>query len=112
MSPYCCLGRYCAPEYILSGELTDKSDVFSFGVVLLELITGRWSLDSTLPFPQSSLVFSAQPLLARAMEDGNPDALVDPRLQNNYNVNDMLRVVACAAICVQDSARNRLVWNG
>ncbi|XP_022774222.1 serine/threonine-protein kinase PBL27-like [Durio zibethinus] len=36
---------YCAPEYLASGKLTMKSDVFSFGVVLLELITGRKALD-------------------------------------------------------------------
>lgn len=38
---------YCAPEYISSGKLTMKSDIFSFGVVLLELITGRRALDDS-----------------------------------------------------------------
>lgn len=37
---------YCAPEYAMSGHLTLKSDIFSFGVVLLELITGRKAFDS------------------------------------------------------------------
>ena len=42
-----------APEYASSGKLTEKSDVFSFGVVLLELITGRQPVDRTQPFDDS-----------------------------------------------------------
>jgi len=38
--------RYLAPEYAASGKLTEKSDVFSFGVMLLELITGRRPVNS------------------------------------------------------------------
>ncbi|KAK0574165.1 hypothetical protein LWI29_019154 [Acer saccharum] len=38
---------YCAPEYAMTGQLTVKSDVSSFRVVFLELITGRKAIDST-----------------------------------------------------------------
>jgi len=48
--------RYMAPEYATSGKLTDRSDVFSFGVVLLELISGRKPVDPTQPLGEESLV--------------------------------------------------------
>ncbi|XP_022749808.1 proline-rich receptor-like protein kinase PERK1 isoform X2 [Durio zibethinus] len=96
---------YLAPEYASSGKLTDKSDVFSFGVMLLELITGHRPVGSS--YMEDSLVDWARPLLTRALDDGNFDSLVDPKLQKEYNHNEMARMVACAAACVRHSARLR-----
>ena len=53
------------------------------------------------------LALQARPMLGRALEDRNFDALVDPKLRNNYDENEMARLVACAAACVRHSARRR-----
>lgn len=47
---------YCAPEYARTGHLTVKSDVYTFGVVLLELISGRRAIDTAKPTNEQNLV--------------------------------------------------------
>ncbi|RIA04194.1 hypothetical protein BRARA_K01601, partial [Brassica rapa] len=54
---------YCAPEYAMTGQLTAKSDVYSFGVVLLEVISGRRTIDGDRPTEEQNLISWAEPLL-------------------------------------------------
>ncbi|KAM7253490.1 hypothetical protein ACFE04_021644 [Oxalis oulophora] len=97
---------YLAPEYASSGKLTEKSDVFSFGVMLLELITGRRPVDPTGEM-EDSLVDWARPLLSRALEEKNYDAIADPMLERNYNPEEMARLVSSAAASIRHSAKRR-----
>ncbi|KAJ4752770.1 Proline-rich receptor-like protein kinase PERK8 [Rhynchospora pubera] len=98
---------YLAPEYASSGKLTERSDVFSFGVVLLELISGRKPVDTSRPLGDESLVEWARPLLTQALETRTLEQLIDPRLEENYNKVEMLRMIEAAAACVRHSASRR-----
>ncbi|GAB4853908.1 hypothetical protein Ancab_018118 [Ancistrocladus abbreviatus] len=96
---------YLAPEYAASGKLTEKSDVFSFGVMLMELITGKRPVDPS--GDEDSLVDWARPLLTHALDELNFNGLADPRLENNFNSQEMARMVACAASSIRHSAKRR-----
>lgn len=97
---------YLAPEYASTGKLTEKSDVFSYGIVLLELITGRRAVEIDSD-EDDSLIDWATPVLIQASEGGSFDEMVDPRLGGNYNRDEMHRMVACAAICLRHAAKRR-----
>ncbi|XP_057494115.1 probable serine/threonine-protein kinase PBL11 isoform X2 [Actinidia eriantha] len=75
---------YMAPEYASSGKLIEKSDVFLFGVVLLELIIGRKSVDPSQPLGDESLVAWRKMLHLRAFRPMN-DKIVKIQLHPTHS---------------------------
>nr|XP_027093940.1 receptor-like serine/threonine-protein kinase ALE2 [Coffea arabica] len=95
---------YVAPEYAMTGHLLVKSDVYSYGVVLLELLSGRKPVDMSQPPGQENLVTWARPLLTS--REGL-EQLVDPSLAGSYNFDDMAKVAAIASMCVHPEVTHR-----
>ncbi|KAM7459547.1 hypothetical protein LguiA_036541 [Lonicera macranthoides] len=89
---------YVAPEYLLDGILTDKSDVYAFGVVLLELLLGRKPVEKLAPTQCQSIVTWAMPQLTDRSKLPN---IVDPVLRNTMDIKHLYQVAAVAVLCVQ-----------
>lgn len=94
-------------DYASSGKPTEKSNVFSFGVMLLELLTGKKPIDPIDDGMEDSLVEWVGTLLARVLEDRNYNELVDPRLEGSYDLNQMARMVSTTAASIRYSAKRR-----
>ncbi|VAH57677.1 unnamed protein product [Triticum turgidum subsp. durum] len=95
---------YVAPEYAMTGHLLVKSDVYSYGVVLLELLTGRKPVDMSQPAGQESLVAWARPYLTNVV--GLRQA-VDPLLGPNVPLDNVAKAAAIASMCVQPEVAHR-----
>ncbi|CAH9101875.1 unnamed protein product [Cuscuta epithymum] len=95
---------YVAPEYAMTGHLLVKSDVYSYGVVLLELLTGRKPVDMSLPPGQENLVSWARPFLTT--KEGL-ELIVDASLGPDFPFHSITKVAAIASMCVQPEVSNR-----
>ncbi|XP_055821827.1 probable serine/threonine-protein kinase PBL21 [Solanum dulcamara] len=95
---------YCAPEYAMTGKLTLKSDIYSFGVVLLELITGRKAYDTSKKQGEQNLVVWSNPFLKDRRKYIH---LVDPVLDGQFSSRCLHHAVAVTAMCLQEQANFR-----
>ncbi|XP_031265889.1 probable receptor-like serine/threonine-protein kinase At5g57670 [Pistacia vera] len=86
---------HLAPEYFMHGIVDEKTDVFAFGVFLLEIISGRKPVDGS----HLSLHSWAKPIL----NQGELDKLVDPRLQGTYDVTQLNKLAFAASLCIRAS---------
>uniref|UniRef100_A0A1D1XJW3 non-specific serine/threonine protein kinase n=1 Tax=Anthurium amnicola TaxID=1678845 RepID=A0A1D1XJW3_9ARAE len=95
---------YAAPEYVMTGHLTSKSDVYSFGVVLLEMLTGRRSMDKNRPNGEHNLVEWARPHLG---ERRSFYRLMDPRLEGRFSIKGAQKAAQLAHHCLSRDPKVR-----
>ncbi|KAK8517410.1 hypothetical protein V6N12_016262 [Hibiscus sabdariffa] len=89
---------YLAPEYFMHGIVNEKTDVFAFGVLLLEILTGRRAVESG-----QSLLIWGKPFL----EKNQVKELVDPRLEDNYDQTEVKRAMLTPSLCINHLAKLR-----
>lgn len=95
---------YAAPEYLQTGRLTAKSDVWSFGVVLYELISGRRPLDRNLPRSEQKLLEWVKPY---ASDPKKFHTILDPRLEGQYSTRSARKLIALANKCLMKNPKSR-----
>ncbi|XP_022139171.1 probable serine/threonine-protein kinase PBL23 [Momordica charantia] len=96
---------YLAPEYAEFGKVSTKTDVYAFGVVLLQLITGYRTTD--MIFEGESLVGWARPLL----KERNYPALIDPRIADCHDFYQLFWMVHAVEKCLRKDPRKRITMN-
>lgn len=95
---------YLAPEYFQHGKISDKTDVYAFGVVLLELLTGRKPIEARRGPGEENLIVWAKPLL----QQGCVEKLLDPRLKFSQKYsNHVTQMVQAATACIHSEESRR-----
>ncbi|KAK4483124.1 hypothetical protein RD792_010304 [Penstemon davidsonii] len=95
---------YAAPEYVHTGRLTAKSDVWSFGVVLYELITGRRVLERNLPRGEQKLLDWVRPYVS---DPKKFHLILDQRLEGQNCMKSAQKLASLANKCLMKQPRSR-----
>ncbi|XP_071913252.1 protein NSP-INTERACTING KINASE 1-like isoform X2 [Coffea arabica] len=89
---------HIAPEYLSTGQSSEKTDVFGFGILLLELITGQRALEFNKAANQKGAMLD---WVKRIHQEKKLDILVDKDLRNNYDCIEVEEMVQVALLCTQ-----------
>ncbi|TYK26352.1 G-type lectin S-receptor-like serine/threonine-protein kinase [Cucumis melo var. makuwa] len=99
---------YMSPEYVIDGYFSMKSDIFSFGVILLEIVSGRKNRGFFHPDHQLNLLGHAWKL----WDEGNGLELMDETLKDQFQKCEAIRCIQVGLLCVQENPDERpAMWS-
>lgn len=99
---------YAAPEYVETGHLTVQSDIWSFGVVLYEILTGRRALERNRPTAEQKLLDWVKQYPA---DSRRFSMIMDPRLRGAFSPSAAKKVAKLADSCLNKNAKDRPTMN-
>uniref|UniRef100_A0A804PVF1 Protein kinase domain-containing protein n=1 Tax=Zea mays TaxID=4577 RepID=A0A804PVF1_MAIZE len=94
---------YLAPEYAIRGHVTRKADVYSYGVLLIEIVSGRCNTDTKLPYDDQILLEKTWRYYGR----GNLEKIIDSSLGDDLDVDEACRFLKIGLLCTQDGTKRR-----
>ncbi|XP_077222853.1 PTI1-like tyrosine-protein kinase At3g15890 [Tasmannia lanceolata] len=94
---------YLAPEYAMWGKVSESCDVYSFGILLLEIVTGRKPIEKLPGGIKRTITEWAEPYIVK----GRFRDLVDPKLRGSYDENQLKVAINVAALCAQSEGEKR-----
>ncbi|KAJ8536219.1 hypothetical protein K7X08_034620 [Anisodus acutangulus] len=94
---------YLAPEYAMLGKASESCDVYSFGILLLGLASGKKPIEKLNVTVKRTITDWALPFAC----EGKFSELADPRLNGNYVEEELKRVVLVALVCAQNRPEKR-----
>ncbi|KAK8968983.1 PTI1-like tyrosine-protein kinase [Platanthera guangdongensis] len=94
---------YLAPEYAMFGKASESCDVYSFAILLLELVSGRKPLEKLSPTVKRSIADWALPLA----KEKRFSEMADPKLNGNYVESELKRMVLVALVCAHCAPEKR-----
>ncbi|XP_059597188.1 BRASSINOSTEROID INSENSITIVE 1-associated receptor kinase 1 isoform X2 [Vitis vinifera] len=96
---------HIAPEYLSTGRSSEKTDVYGYGIMLLELITGQRAFDlARLAGNEDVMLLS---WVKELLNNKKLETLVDSKLQGNYIVEEVEELIQVALLCTLDAASDR-----
>ncbi|RHN51948.1 putative protein kinase RLK-Pelle-DLSV family [Medicago truncatula] len=95
---------YMSPEYAMLGQFSEKSDIYSFGVMLLEIIAGK---KNKSPFTPHHVAYDLLNHVWRQWMDQTPISILDLNIKEDYSANEVIKCIQIGLLCVQNDPNAR-----